>query len=570
MNKNNLCKILLAFLCLCESKLFSNDLEVVFTPIEKPKKPTHDGELNYYSIFNIPIIKSDNVNTRQIGNQKNDFSDYFLGTSNPISSFLYSIKNLDSLASSTKLNLASNQNKEFKSYFGFGLHNTLRTASSLNIPIDDSSSLFLATSIDSYEGNFKYEDYQLNKPIAMSRKNNDQHIFKMIAQYNKKTLEQKISASLMSNMHEGGVEGYTYSPLSLRAFNINTGLNSEFEQIIKDTRLNISTSHVFFEQYTSQNLTKNSDFIQSSHEIIAKFEPLNLPDFLAMEFGQKILFEKEYTNSINRLGLGFLMERNMNFNMPLNPNFYAKFDMTGYHQEDLLFNKNFNFSIHSADLFKSSISYIKTGRIPSLLELYGNNAFFVGNKELESESIFEIALNNNIKAHKMLSFDANFFIDFIKNSILYQPYKGNRLMAVNSSKAKKMATELGFSFTPLSFLTLKSFNEITFYNKIKDTQKALPQNSLLKGISKLIIGQEDFILTTLQTRYQTASFFDVNQRLRIKPYMLVDFLASYKINKNIELSASVENIFNEKGAKNSLYMPISPLSFLAQIHINTL
>ena len=585
MNKNNSYRLLLAFLCLCQNNLFSkedeeslsDDLEVVFVPQEKIKNHNLNATLNKHSIFYIPLIASANnkVTSRQLGFNKNDFGGYLyglseekLGISNPINSFLFSAKNLDYLASSTYLDLTDRLHKEFNTYFGYGLYNTLRAASSLNIPIDAYSSLFLATSIDSYQGNFKYEDYQLNKPVAMSRKNNDQHIFKVIARYNRETAEEKLLASFMSNIHEGGVEGYTYNPLSLRAFNINTGVNSEFEKIIKDTRLKITTSHVFFEQYTSQNLNKNSDFMQTSHDLIAKFQPLKFPSFLAMEFGQKILFEREYINSINRFGLGFLMERNMQFFSPLNPNLHAKFDMTAYHNEDILFNKQVSFSIEPTHFINTSINYIKIGRVPSLLEMYGNNAFFVANKNLESESIYQISLNNHVKAHKMINIDANLFFDIIKNSIVYQPYKAKQLIAINSAKAKKIGAEIGFNFMPLSFMTLSTSNEINFYNKVEKTHKPLPQSSFLKGIGKLIIGKEDFLSATLQTRYQTQSFFYFEERLRMKPYMLVDLLASYKINKNISLSASVENIFNEKGAKNSLYMPIAPLSFFAQINVN--
>ncbi len=583
MNKNNFSKFLISFLLFpifftlaIDSEEPKNDFYIVEVPIEEPIQniTAHKSESiemlagDKTAIFHIPTItkKTDFSSSRGLGYNRLNFEN--LDLLDPLSSFLLATKNLQNYASSLNISLPISNKKEINARFGYGLYHLFKLANSINVPLDENSSLFMASSIDSHNANFAFEDENLGKKIQLEKRNNDQHMIKTIAQYSRQTTDQKILARAMANMHEGGIEGFSFRQLNIRSNAINAGINAEVTQKIKETEFFINTSHGVFENYTSINLTKDSDFIQTSHEVIAGFKPLNFPKFLSMNFAQKIVIEKAYKKNKTRLGLGLLMDRKFNFGE--NASLNANFDMTGYHEEALLFNKNLTFAMILNNYMDLNVTYLKTSRTASLLELYGKNAFFKGNKKLKPESIYGLSVGSNIKAHKTTDLHITTFFDYLGESIAYQPYLGAKITPKNSSHAIKFGFDAGLDFRPLELVKLSTNNEFIAISKVMSNKNPLPQTPFLSGITKILIGQENFLHLTLQTRYKTSSFFDFDKRLKLNPYMLIDSIATYEMNEKIGFSLMVENIFNEKGAKNALYMPIQGTTFFGQIQINNI
>jgi hypothetical protein len=105
------------------------------------------------------------------------------------------------------------------------------------------------------------------------------------------------------------------------------------------------------------------------------------------ELGQKIIIERAYELDKTRIGGGLFMKRNMLFRGKLKPRIIGDFSMLGFHKHGLIFKKSLAVSIEPHEYITVVGQFMRSQRLPTFLELYADNRFFIGNEDLEKESI---------------------------------------------------------------------------------------------------------------------------------------------------------------------------------------
>lgn len=218
-------------------------------------------------------------------------------------------------------------------------------------------------------------------------------------------------------------------------------------------------------------------------------------------------------------------------------------------QVSALFQVNENFSLHA--VFSNSF------RAPTLNELY--RSFRVGN-------VFTLA-NENLRAEKAINFETGFSFNkdkiYLRGNFFFteisQPIANVTLSAApdlitrqrqNIGKTRSRGAEVEAE------IGLKNFNLSIGYLFADSRVQNFPAN---RNLENLFVPQVARHQLTFQTRFKKGSWtftlqvraasrqFDDDQNLfRLEPYFQIDFFAAKKINQNLQVFFSSENIFNSR------------------------
>jgi hypothetical protein len=524
-------------------------------------------------------LSSSQIRYRGLANSR--FPVYLEGLSlnNPINGlsdanamFLFAAKNLQTNAQSLSITLPKIDRPQAKGVFGYGSHNAIKLGGMAGTPLGEHASIFMAMQTSSTNGKFAFSSPDLPKSDANSftRDNNDQHRLQALVKLERQTPTDRSHALLAFNAHEGGLPGFAFSPTkNLRNRAIFSGLSIGAAKKIKKSEFSITIANSLFDYRTTQEDLHDQRLMASTHELTLGFERLELPSWLDFDFAEQFVVERAYQLNKTRIGGGFLMHRRMQWQGKLKPSSFANFSMLGFNEHGLIFKKEFGVSIEPRDYLSITGRFMRSQRLPTFMEMYAQNSFFVGNPDLQKESILDLELGTTIKIKQHTRIQVAGFFGYLSDLIVDVPFLATMLRPVNIDTARRYGFDVGLTVEPVSWLMFESKNSL-LNSKIKSTEAPLPHAPWFSGLTKIRFGNEEIAALTIQTRYRGKASANLHGTLNSRAYSLVDALFSTNIIKHIGLSLSVSNIFNTKTARDTYEMPLPGTVFFGQIEVGNI
>lgn len=500
-------------------------------------------------------------------------NDPIFGMADGNSLFLFATQNISAYGNNIFLKLPNFTESKAKASLSFGSNQIIKMNLISGTPLSKDSDIMVATQIAQSKNDFSFYSPDLDKNDPQnnfSRKNNDQRRASFLGRYQKDSPNLKLHSLLALNFHEGGIPGFALSPTNnLRNNNIFFGARFGIAKKTKNTEISFSIANSLFNHKSEDDLENYKNLLSSSHEIIYGFKPLTMPLNMEVDFAQKIVIEKDYSNNKQRLGFGLVMNREMRFKGRIKPMMLGSLTIMAMGEDGLLLESDNSFSVEPLEYWNLIIRLAKTSRLPTFMELFSKNQFFMGNPNLKKEGIWDIELISKIFLRGLGQISLTGYYGFLSNNIIFVPYHAHMLRPVNADYARRMGLDLGLSISPLSLVSIDAKTSLlkTF---VKNTKAPLPQTPSLSGLIKVRLGDENFISVTLQNRFRTATTTDMSGTLRSKGYALLDILASWQIHPLVGASLSLSNILNQKHLQDSYQMPIPGFSLYGQIELGRL
>lgn len=495
------------------------------------------------------------------------------GLSDANSMFLFAAKNLGISAQSMSITLPTPDSPQAQGSIGYGSHNTIKWTGLFGTPLDPFSSIFTAAQLASTDGQFSYASPDLPSDDTANeaiRYNNDQHRVSGLVKYQRKTSDASSHALLAVSAHEGGLPGFAFSPQKhLRQRSIYAGLNAFMSKTIRQVELSIDLSNCLFGYGSKDKPDHDEHFLASTHELTLGLKSLKLPQWFQLEIGQKFVLEQAYELNKTRFGTGLLINRLVNFDHRLKPSIYYNTTILVFNHHGFLFKNDIGLSFEPAEYITITGRIIGKHRLPTFMELYANNQFFVGNTELNKESIWDIELSTNLRFKHHTRADITAFFGSLRDVIIYVPFLSTKLRPSNIESANRYGIELSLTLEPLDWLALETKNSL-LATKIKATNAPLPHAPAFSGLSKIRFGSDDYLALSLQSRYRTSATSTIYGTLLSKPYILFDAFMSARFFDRLSLSLSISNIFNIKTARDSYEIPLPGTVFFTQFEIGNL
>lgn len=486
------------------------------------------------------------------------------GLSDANSLFLFAARRLDTNVQSLSISLPEVDHVFARGIIGYGTQNTLKMAASSGVPINTKSGLFTATQITSTDGDFSFSSKNSAEEV-LKRLNNDQHRIQALTKYQYRSEESSAHVLAAVNAHTGGIAGFAFSPTThLRSTAEFAGISTSYKTKINTSELSLSLANSLFNYETTDIPKADERFIVSTHELSWGLNSLKMPPWIDLQMTQSFVVERAYSVDKTRIGGGFTMRRDMNFKGSLKPKTFATFGLTGFEKHGLLFKKDLGVSIEPRDTMLFSARAVRSQRLPTFMEMYANNRFFVGNEDLEKESMWDFELGSLFKFFENTRLQLTGFIGYISNTIVYEPYLNSRLRPTNTDSASRFGLDMDLSIEPNTWFLFESKNAL-LRTRVKATNAPLPQAPPFLGLTSIRIGPEDIGSFSLSTRYKGPAFANSHAALRMNGYILFDALAAVPVGPQVALSLSVTNILNTKTAKDSYEMPLPGTTFYGQI-----
>lgn len=489
------------------------------------------------------------------------------------SMFLFAAQSLHSNAQALTLTLPHIESSQAKAIFGYGSQNSIKLGASAGTPIDPYSSIFVATQTSSTDGRFHYSSPDLPKNDDNNdfvRENNDQHRLQTIISYRRKKDSGGAHVLFASNFHEGGISGFAFSPNQrLRHETIYSGLSIGGHKKIRAAELSLELNNSLFDYRSYERPVHEQHLLASTHELIFRQKSLKLPKWLDFDMGQKIVVERAHRLKKTRVGGGFVMKRTMSWTGRLKPSTFANFSMVGYDGHGLVFRKDFGLSLDPSPRYSITARFVRNQRLPTFMEMYSNNRYFVGNEGLKKESIWDIELGSNLHVAQSLHLQLTGFFGYLTDYIAYVPFANNRMHPINVGSARRYGLDLGLTFMPLDWLLFETKDSF-LRTKNKSTDAPLPHSPSFSGLTKVRIGDEEHYALSVLARYQTQSNASIHGTLISPGYTVFDALISTKFYERINLSLSVNNIFNIKTARDTYEIPLPGTTYFTQIEVGNI
>lgn len=494
------------------------------------------------------------------------------GMTDANSMFLFAAKNLQTNAQSLSITLPTIDYPQARAVLGYGSQNSLKVGGTAGTPLDAHSSIFVATQGYTTDGRFSFQSPDMKKDNPANnfvRENNDQHRLQALIKYQRKTETNSAHALVAFNAHEGGIPGFAFSPTKdLRNQAIYTGVRAGGTQKIRDAQISLDVANSLFD-YSSFDLPQQSErFLSSTHEFTVGFESLKLPEWIDLDFANQIVIERAYELDKTRLGGGMLMKRTMRWKGRLKPTMFAQFNMLGFQDYGLLFKKDFGISIEASEWANVTARFVRHQRLPTFMEMYASNRFFMGNPDLKKESVWDLELASSIRMGQHTRMQVTGFLGYLSDVIVYVPFMATQLRPINVETANRHGVDLSLVMEPTNYLMIETKNSL-LRTKNKATNAPLPQAPSFLGLTKIRFGSEDFLALSLQSRYRGSSNGNIYGTLVSKPYALFDAVASAWLFDHVGLSLSVTNIFNVKTAQDVYETPMPGTVFFGQIEVGS-
>jgi len=206
-------------------------------------------------------------------------------------------------------------------------------------------------------------------------------------------------------------------------------------------------------------------------------------------------------------------------------------------------------------------SYSKSFRAPTLNELYRafrvGNVLTLANENLRAEraDTFETGLNFSGFARK-INLRSSFFVTEVSNPVVSITFTTTPNLITrqrqNVGKTRVRGLEIDAEYLARNDLRF-SASYLMVDSRVAD----FPANANLVGkivpqIPKQQLTFQTFyrpqtkLAFSLQARLSGSQFEDDLNTLRLRPFFTLDAFASYKLPKNVEIFAAIENVFNNR------------------------
>lgn len=501
-------------------------------------------------------------------------NDPMQGFSDANAMFLFAASHLHGGGQSLSVNLPTFEEPYAKGIFGLGSQSAIKAGASIGHPLGKYQSVFAAMQVSSTEGDFSFSSPYLKKDDPnnnFKRKNNDHHRLQGLVKFQRNSPKNDAHALFAFHTYEGGVAGYASSPNEhLRNHSSFFGLSTGASQKIDSAEFYFQSSNSLF-KYEGQDLPENNneEFLTTTHELSLGIRPIKWFKRMDFDLAQQIVVERAYELDKTRLGAGFVMKRTSYFQGRLKPQLFSNFTMIAYQKHGLIFKKDLGLTIEPTNKSSLTFRWVRSQRLPTFMELYANNSFFVGNPDLEKESIMDIEIASNIKIGSSINLRALAFLGYISDTIVYVPLFAKKKQPINTKSTNRYGFDFSLSYEPLNWLLFETNNSF-LYTKVRETDAPLPQAPPFLGLSKVRLGPDDFINVTLQSRYRGPSTANLSGTIKTDPYILVDAVLRTPIYKKLQASFSVNNIFNITTARDTYEMPLPGTVFFGQIELENI
>lgn len=481
--------------------------------------------------------------------------------------FLFAAKSIEAKSIDLVIKLPQITHKTAKGIIGYGSLNTMKLSGMIGLPIGKHTTAFVAIQASSTNGDFTFSSPYITSDAKQNftRNNNDQHRIQGIVKLDRITESNEQNLLFAISGHEGGIPGFAFSPTNnLRNKAVFYGLSTKAAQKFNQSKLGINLANSVF--YYNTRGEKEENLTASTHDLSLKYQTLKLPSWLYFDLSQHLIIEKAYELNKTRIGAGFTMNRSMKWSGRLKPSSAAKFNMIGFNEHGLLFKKEFSLQIEPSSYLSLTGKFTRSQRLPTFMELYTKNSFYVGNENLLKESVMDFAIGSNIKISQSIRISLLGFYGFLSDLIVDVPHLSNMLMPINISSARRFGLDNTITFAPIDWLMMESSNAL-LKTMIKATSSPLPNAPWFLGISKIKLGEIEKLSFTIQSRYKGESFGNIYGTLRSKAYGLFDILLSSNILRHVGFSISLSNIFDHNTAKDSYETPLPGRLFYVQIEM---
>lgn len=563
-----------------------NDLKIILNKDKSADQTSNDAAM----LFHIPglTITEDGgplsgarIRYRGLANSRMPVFLEGLALNNPINGisdanamFLFAAKNLQANAQSLSITLPKVDEPHGKGVVGYGSQNSLKLGGITGVPLGKNSSVLVAMQASSTNGQFSFSSPQLTKADPKNtfmRHNNDQHRLQALMKLEHTTVKSNSQALLAFNAHEGGLPGFAFSPnLNLRNRALFSGLSARTAHKIKKAELSINVANSLFDYRTYESKKHHDQKLRAStHEITLGFKSLTMPSWFDFDWGEQIIIEKAYDLDKSRIGVGFLMHRTTKWTGRLKPQMFSNFSMVGFEEHGFIFKKELGVTIQPHERMSITGRFMRSQRLPTFLELYAQNSFFVGNPELKKESILDVELGTTLKIAPQAVLKLNGFFGYLSDLIVDVPFMAVMLRPVNIDTARRYGLDMGLTLEPLDWLLLESTNSLQ-NTKIRSTEAPLPHAPWFSGLSRVRFGNEDSATVSLQTRYKGPSYANLFGTLKSEGFGLVDALLFVKPYERLGLSLSISNIFHHTTARDSYEMPLPGIGFFGQVELGSI
>jgi len=493
------------------------------------------------------------------------------GLSDANSMFLFAAEHLVANAQSLSISLPTVDRPMAKAVFGFGSLHTLKIGGLAATPIKKHSSIFSAMQLTSTSGNFSFSSPDLvNDPRNhFIRENNDQHRLQGVIKYQLETERNKACVLIALNGHEGGMPGFAQSVTpNLRATGLFAGLKTSISHKIENHEMGLDVANTFFD-YGTKEPNRKENIQAQGHEITITFKRRAKPTWLNLDLSQKFVLEKMQQFNKMRMGGGLVISRLARYNVPLRPTIQTMTSLLVFHGGGFLRNNNVAVTIEPFHFLSITGRLKYLNRLPTFMEMYASNQFFEGNDQLKNESIWDIELGTTVRFLPYALMRVNGFIGFINDIIVYVPFLASKYQPINTGLAKRHGLDLSFLIEPFSWLSIDSNNALLF-SKIKATNAPLPQAPLFSGMTQLSFKPQNFLLFSLQCRYQSGTTGNIFATLRTKPYGVVNAMVKAHLSDYLSASLTIANVFNNKTMQQAYEIPLPSMTFFGQIEVKNL
>ena len=491
------------------------------------------------------------------------------GLSDANSMFLFAAQEIQASSQSLSISLPKVDRPFAKGIIGYGSSNSFKIGTSFGTPLGKYSRIYLASQYSSTEGSFAYSnpDIPRGPDNIYYRKNNDQSRYQALVKFEHLAPTGGAHVLAAFNTHDGALPGFAFSPtLNLRNKALFAGISAGFSKKIENAELKLKLSNSLFNYQSIDAPQEHEKFLTSTHELNFSIDNLSLPEWLDMELGEILIVERSYDQKHTRVGGGLFIKRDMRFKGRLKPTLSAYFNMVGYQDHGLLFKKDFALTIEPTPNISVTTGFSRSQRLPTFMELYANNRFFVSNEDLKKESIWDFQLGSNMRFGDHTRLQVTGFYGYLTDLIVYEPFMANKLRPKNIDSATRYGIDLGINYEPNKWVMLETKNSL-LRTKVKATNAPLPQSPAFLGLTRLRVGPTDMLALSLQSRYRTSSFANDYGSKITKGYILFDALLSGHFAEFFTLSLSVTNILNVKHARDTYEMPLPGTTFFAQIEV---
>jgi outer membrane cobalamin receptor len=491
------------------------------------------------------------------------------GLSDANAMFLFAAQEIQASSQSLSISLPKVDHQFAKGIVGYGSYNSFKLGTSFGTPLGKYSRIFVASLFSSTDGSFAYAnpDILQGPDNIFYRQNNDQRRFQAILKFEHCAPSLNAYVLAAFNSHDAALPGFAFSPtLNLRTKALFAGLSAGFNKKIEKAEFKLKLSSSLF-KYESSNIPEEHEkFLTSTHELNFSIDNLSLPEWLDMELGQILIVEHSYDQKHSRIGGGLFIRRDMRFKGSLKPRLSAYFNMIGYEKHGLLFKKDFALTIEPSPNISVTAGFSRVQRLPTFMELYAHNRFFIGNENLKKESIWDFQIGSHMQFGNHTRLQITGLYGFLTDLIVYEPFMASKVRPKNIDRATRYGIDLGINYEPHKWVMLESKNSL-LRTKVKATNSPLPQSPAFLGLTRLRVGPADMLALSLQSRYRTASFANDYGSKATKGYILFDALLSGSFAEFFTLSLSVTNIFNVKHARDTYEMPLPGTIFFGQIEV---